>query len=175
MAFGFGKKQDGKIGPVTVKDVVGKLFNAPNTALGVTYGALGQAVGEIGHAVGLQEKRPKVFLRDNALQFTNNPFGGVGAITIGNATVWRDDPYDPQDRRWHTNGAPDLEKGHTYPEHETQHTYQGERLGPLYLPYNIAGGLNALAHGQDWHGSANWAERGPQGQPPQPWPPRRPR
>ena len=169
MAFGFDKRRDGKIGPVSTKDVVGALFNAPNTAVGMIYGSVGHAAGEAEYAVGLTKERPQVQWRDSAFQFTNNPFGGVSAITSGNATVWKGDPWDPNDKKWHTDGVPDLEKGHTYPEHEKQHRLQGQQLGPLYLPSNLIGGLNALAHGQDWDGDANWNERGPQLPAPRPW------
>lgn len=37
----------------------------------------------------------------DSIQFTNNPFGGVGAITLGNAVVFNGNPNDPQD----SNGA----------------------------------------------------------------------
>jgi hypothetical protein len=172
MAFGFSKSRDGKIASVSTKDVVGALFNAPNTAVGVAYGSVGDAIGEAAYAMGLPMKRPRVAWRDGGVQFTNNPFGGLGAITSGDVTVWRDDPWDPRDTRWHTNGVPDLENGHTYPEHEKQHRLQGQQLGPLYLPSNLLGGLNALAHGQDWHGDRNWNERGPQLPVARPWAPR---
>lgn len=161
------------------RDVVGKAWNAPNTAIGAAYGALGMGVGEVAHAFDDTVPKPKVFWRDNALQFTNNPFGGVSAITLGNTTTWKGDPYDPTDGDWFlSNGSPKLENGHTYPQHETQHTYQGEQLGPLYLPSNIAGGLTALLldrdeHGRpNWHGDHNWNERGPQSRHLAPWRPR---
>ena len=154
--------------------VLGKLWNAPNTAVGLVYGVLGLGAGVLAHALGRAPK-PKVFWRDNALQFTNNPFGGLGAITLGNTTTWTGDPYDPADRTWHDNGLPRREPhaageaGHTYPEHEIQHTYQGELLGPLYLPSNLLGGLYAVLRGEGWHGPSNWNERGPQSPSPTPW------
>jgi hypothetical protein len=158
-----------------VQDAIGKVWNGPNTALGAIYGGLGMGAGEIAHIfAGAPE--PKVFLRDNALQFTNNPFGGVGAITLGNTTTWKGDPYDPSDKEWHDHRVPRLEPhpadrpGHTYPQHETEHTYQGEQLGPLYLPSNLVGGLNAMFNGEDWHGSHNWNEIGPSSNPPSAWP-----
>jgi hypothetical protein len=143
----------------------------------LAYGGLGDVVGEVRHALGFQAGRPKVFWKDNAVQFTNNPFGGESAITLGNATTWLHDPYDPADPFYHKDGKTGLEmtpgsdKGHTFPEHETQHTYQGEQLGPAYLPSNVLGGLNALFHGEPWHGPHNWNERGPQLTPPVPWAP----
>jgi len=112
-------------------------------------------------------------VRDNAVQFLNNPFGGVGAITIGNTTTYYDDPYSPAGRQhW---AATERGEGHTVWEHERQHTIQGQQLGPLYLPSNLLGGLTALALDRDrkgrpdWHGPHNWNERGPQLNPARPW------
>jgi len=161
-----------------VRDAIGKVWNGPNTAIGAIYGGLGMGAGEIAHAfTGAPE--PRAFLRDNALQFTNNPFGGVSAITLGNTTTWKGDPYDPSDRVWHlADGSLRLEKSHTPQEHETQHTHQGEQLGPAYLPSNAAGGLTALLFDRDakgrpnWHGDDNWNERGPQSPVPTPWAPK---
>lgn len=157
-------------------DVAGKVWNGPNTLLGLTYGALGAGVGGLAYLTGLQKVPPGVRWRDNAVQFTQNPAGGVGAITLGNATVYRGDPYDPKDQFWYEEGGnpKTIENGHSIGDHERQHTYQGEQLGPLYLPSNLFGGLNALLHGQDWHGNANWNERGPKLNPPQPWAPSKP-
>jgi hypothetical protein len=156
------------------RDVAGKIWNAPNTAIGAIYGGLGMGVGEVAHAFDDTAPRPKVFWRDNALQFTNNPFGGLSAITLGNTTTWRDDPFGPPNQRWfEPDGSPSLENGHTYPQHETAHTYQGQQLGPLYLPSNLLGGLNAVLRGEGWHGDHNWNEVGPQSAPATPWPARR--
>lgn len=160
--------------PFAWRNIVGKIWNAPNTLIGVAYGAMGIAAGLVVWVSG-GGRRPKVVWRDNALQFTNNPFGGVGAITLGNTTTWRGDPYDPLDRDWHCDGVPRLEPhpagepGHTYLQHELQHTYQGELLGPFYLPSNLLGGLNAVLRGEGWHGPSNWNERGPQRPTPVPW------
>jgi hypothetical protein len=160
------------------RDIAGKIWNAPNTAIGAIYGGLGMGAGQLAHVFG-GAPEPKVFWRDNAIQFINNPFGGVSAITLGNTTTWKDDPYGPPNDTWFMpDGSPKLEKGHTYPQHETQHTYQGQQLGPAYLPSNIAGGLTALLFDRDengrpnWHGDHNWNERGPQSQNLTPWAPR---
>lgn len=133
-------------------NLLGKLWNLPNTMLGLGYGALGYGVGL------LLGRRPKISLGHNAVQFTNNPLGGVGAITLGNTSIYNMDP-----NAIHPNGA-------STADHEEQHTYQGEQLGPLYLPSNIASGLWALLRNRDWHGPANWNETGPQQSPPRPWP-----
>jgi hypothetical protein len=150
------RKGDGRIGPVDVRSAVGKAWNAPNTALGLAYGSLGHAAGEIGHAFTPEQvRKPQVVVADNAVQFRDNPFGGESAITIGNASIYSEPKYySPEGVR-----------------HEKQHTYQGEQLGPGYLPSNLAGGLNALFHGESWHGDHNWNERGPLDTPPRPWSP----
>jgi hypothetical protein len=152
-------------------EVLGKIWNAPNTAIGLAYGLTGYGVGK------LMGRNPHIGLGGNAVQFTNNPFGGVSAVTLGNTTVWNGNPYDASDShsglqgpKWfNDDGSARLEDGHTPPQHEEQHTRQGEMLGPFYLPSNLLGGVNALLHGQDWHGSANWNEVGPQMNPPRPW------
>lgn len=94
----------------------------------------------------------------SAVEFLDNPVGGVSAITFGNATIYNDDPYtqhDENDRR-----------------HEEAHTRQAQQLGPFYLPSNVIGGLLGLARDRDWHGRSNWNKRGPQETPPRPWPAR---
>lgn len=175
MAFGFRRltwRTDGagNLGSVAA-DVAGKIWNSPNTALGAFYGGVGHAIGWAQHLAGRRADAPRVQVRDNALQFLNNPFGGVGAITIGNTTTYNDDPYGPAGRaRW--RGREQIE-GHPVWEHERQHTIQGQQLGPAYLPSNLLGGLNAVAHGEDWHGPHNWNERGPKLNPPRPWAPLR--
>lgn len=103
-----------------MRGILGKVCNAPNTAIGLGYGLLGYGVGKV---MGTD---PHVGLGRNAVQFTNNPFGGVSAITLGNATVWNGDPNDPSDTCWHENGQPIMENGHSFPDHEEQHTRQGE-------------------------------------------------
>jgi len=145
------------------RDVVGKAWNSPNTLVGLAYGGAGHLAGV---AMGT---KPYVTTGANAIQFRNNPFGGVGAITLGNTTTYSEDPSDPESK-WarynRDNAAPIL-------EHERQHTVQGEQLGPFYLPSNLAGGALALARDGDWHGPSNWNERGPQQPSPQPWSGRR--
>jgi hypothetical protein len=149
------------------------VWNAPNTVLGALYGGAGHLAGWGGHLAGVWPNRPGVQARDNALQFINNPFGGVGAITIGNTTTYNDDPYDPNNHSWDPpRGQPRVPVW----EHEKQHTIQGQQLGPLYLPSNLAGGLAALMFDRDpkgrpdWHGPHNWNEQGPKLDPPRPWP-----
>ena len=82
---------------------------------------------------------------------------GTG-ITLGNTIHYADGynsggPYSPE----------------VIGDHERQHTYQGELLGPLYLPSNILGlSAGQLLNGST-HGPANWNERGPTSVQPRPW------
>jgi len=142
-------------------DVAGKIWNAPNTAIGLGVGALGYLAGWPSYLVGLQDKPPGVTTGNNAVQFTNNPLGGVGAVTLGNAQVINGEPTDAADNR-----TPPTPIG----QHEEQHTYQGQQLGPFYLPSNILGGIVGTLIDGSWHGPHNWNEVGPQQRPPVPWP-----
>jgi hypothetical protein len=65
-----------------ISSVLGKLWNSINTVIGLVYGG-------IGHMVGLaMGTNPDISFGNNAIQFTNNPFGGVGAITLGNTITY---------------------------------------------------------------------------------------
>lgn len=133
----------------TARDLAGKVWNAPNSLVGLAYGGAG-------HIVGLATStHPYVTAGANAIQFRNNPFGGVGAITLGNTTTYDREPW--------------IDDGISVQEHERQHTIQGQQLGPMYLPSNLAGGTLAVMRDGDWHGPSNWNERGPQERPPRPW------
>lgn len=191
MAFGFGKPGAGR--PIGEKpalpddkagdwalaaNALGRLNNWPNTQLGLVLGLGGHTVGYAQHALGLAPKAPRIGVGKNAIEFMNNPAAPLGAVTLGNTTIYDDDPYDPTNRSW---DVIERREGHSVQEHETQHTYQGEQLGPLYLPSNLLGGATALLRDRnergkpDWHGVSNWNERGPKSHPARPWPPRRPR
>lgn len=146
-------------------DLAGKAWNAPNTILGLAYGTLGHLAGQV-NRFRPGRPVPRIRVGHNAVEFLNNPAGGIGAITIGNTITYSDDPYERGDER--------------YMAHERAHTIQGQQLGPLYLPSNAAGLLlSALRRERDpdggitGHGPSNWNERGPQMDPPRPWPPRR--
>lgn len=140
------------------RDMAGKAWNLPNSAIGMAYGGLGYLAGWPMHWLGLQKDAPGITTGNNAVQFTDNPLGGVGAATLGNVQVINGKPTDIGDD-WNLIGP-----------HEEQHTYQGEQLGPLYLPSNIFGGLTGLLIDGSWHGPHNWNEVGPQQHPPVPWP-----
>jgi len=160
--------------PRLVGDVLGKVWNAPNTAIGLGYGLAGYAAGQLNRLrPGDQPNDPRIRVGNNAVEFVNNPFGGGSAITLGNTVTYSEDPYDPNNKRWKQYRE---DFGQDVRDHERQHTYQGQQLGPLYLPSNLIGGLSGLLldrdeFGQrDWHGAHNWNERGPQNATPRPWP-----
>jgi RHS repeat-associated protein len=142
------------------KDVLCKLWNLPNTLVGLMLGGVGAALGA------------DVTVGNNALQFEGHPCMAWGDITLGNTICYNKDA-GPAVALW--PGCP-----YTYGDHERQHTYQGEILGPLYLPANILGGCFSLLTSGNWH-DRNFMERGPcrpdsaqniigPPAPPQPWP-----
>ena len=140
-------------------DIAGKIWNAPNTALGLGCGLAGYAAGQAYRLLPGDQPDPRIQFGHNAVEFINNPAGGVSAITIGNTTTYKDDP--------HALGDED------YMGHERAHTDQGQQLGPFYLPSNLLGGFLGVVRDRSWHGPSNWNERGPQETPPRPWPARR--
>jgi hypothetical protein len=143
-------------------NIAGKVWNLPNSLIGLGYGGLGYLAGWPSKWLGLQEDRPRITTGNNAVQFTDNPFTAPdSAITLGNVQVFSGKPADPLDNRY----PPTL-----FGQHEEPHTSQGEQLGPLYLPSNILGGLSGLLIDGSWHGPHNWNEVGPQQHPPVPWP-----
>lgn len=135
--------------------LLGKTWASPTTALGLVLGLLGLCTGG---------RRPR--LGNNAIEFCGNrwiaPF--TSAITIGHVIC-----YAGRDPAQHTQ------------DHERQHTYQAEVLGPLYLPIHIA--LQLIAFGYSFfdvsrrytsandrvHASVNVLETGPMASPPRPW------
>jgi hypothetical protein len=132
-----------------VGSVVGKVWNAPNTMIGATLGTVGLAFGG---------DMPS--FSNNGIEFTNNPLApNDGAITIGNVTLYSAE-MPPHNIGYDYNRACD---------HERQHTYQGELLGPFYIPANAVGGMLGLALDGDWHGVSNFMERGPSSHPSVSW------
>lgn len=91
---------------------LGKLWNAPNTGVGLIVGGLGRAFG--GH----------VTCAHNAIEFRDSPlmdrFSPCGAIALGNVIVYGSRAYG-------------------LAAHERIHTLQGQWLGPAYLPLHALG------------------------------------
>jgi hypothetical protein len=105
-------------------------------------------------------------LRNNALEFCGNrliaPF--TAAITIGHVICYACRDPDPRIQ-----------------DHERQHTYQAELLGPLYLPLHVAFQVAGFAYSffdrsrcyasvnDRVHSPANLLETGPMSSPPRVW------
>lgn len=145
--------------------------------MGLAYGAVGGLIDATVQVatLGRVDLGFGASIGNNAIQFTNHPlqrlFGG-GAITLGNTIAFGGLPGD---------AAPTSVPFVSVPigSHELQHTFQGQVLGPLYLPANIIGGVAGTLGtpftgpgpgGSPWHGPLNFMERGPLAVPPRPWP-----
>lgn len=148
--------------PWSLSGILGKLWALPNTILGLGLGIIGMPIGALFRIIGLQDGWPWFSLGENTIQFTNNPMAWLSAWTFGNIAIFGPN-VQPDDPRAEGPG--------TVGDHEDQHSYQAEQLGPFYLISNILGGLWALMNdpGWDWHGPSNWNERGPQSHIPVPW------
>ncbi len=138
------------VGKVTA-DVAGKTWAAGNTAIGVVAGGVigGGFISGIGTDISIG---------NNAIQFENVWFM-FGAITLGNSILYAED-FGPE---YKIDGVKNK-------DHERQHTYQSQVLGPFYLFAHLYYGLKAAILDKDWHGPLNILETGPQSNPPRPWP-----
>ena len=132
-------------------DVLGKIWNAPNTAIGLLYAGVGRLFGG-DFSIG-----------NNGIQLENSPLQRSGyAVTLGNVIVYGGGQATPQ----------------AYGPHESQHTIQGQVLGPLYLPANLIGmgaslisaPFTGVSPRGILFGPANFMEAGPYSTPPRPWP-----
>jgi hypothetical protein len=148
-------------------DGLGKAWTLPNTALGLVLGGAGYAAGYASQLLPGDHHAPRVRIGHNAVEFINNPVAPLGAVTLGNSTIYGEDPYDSRDPYWAKYRT---KRGHSFQEHERAHTVQAQQLGPFYIPSNLAGGLLAVVKDGDWHGPSNWNERGPGMRTPRPWP-----
>ncbi len=153
----------------TVENVLVKAWNSPNTALGLVEGGLGYVIGMGRYALGHTNKKPGVSVGNNAIQFTGNPLGGDdrsdtgGAIanTLGNVIIYKTNPNDLSGGELHGNVG----------DHERQHTYQGEALGPFLVPAYYVGGIVAeMRERGSFSSEKNFLETGPYSSPPRPWP-----
>ena len=115
----------------------GLIWNLPNTVVGLSWGLAGYAWDHI-----FGDGRAEIGFGNNAIEFHNHP-AVIRAITLGNTISYADN-------------YPSWLAG----DHERAHTIQGEILGPLYLPANIAGGTISEVTSDSWHGN-NFMEEGP--------------
>jgi hypothetical protein len=119
------------LGPVAgiIGDLLGKIWNLANTALGL---AIGVVTLPITLATG-----GHIELGYNAIEFVGSPFV-ASAITLGNIQIFGQTPSAQP-------SAPDYPFSyHTVGDEEMHHTYQGQTLGPLYLPANLVAGIISI-------------------------------
>lgn len=96
-----------------VLSFVGKVWNLPNTLLGLLIGGVGKL---------LLGRKCRVFAGYNAIIFTGIPLGGagIGGMTLGNVIICCQ------------SNPPDF-----ILRHEAAHTRQGEILGIFYIPLHL--------------------------------------
>jgi len=113
--------------------VLGALWTAPNTAIGLVAGAVGLAFGATVHW------RP----RDLALVFQRWPWGPGGAITFGNVILHTAESLDTECVTYAHRAGHCVHPKIMLADHERAHVYQYMLLGPLFLPlYLLFGGVS---------------------------------
>ena len=123
----------------SIFDVVGKIWNLPNTALGLVAGGAGYVVGKVGYALGWYSHNPQIQFGHNGIQFLNNPFMlEEAALALGNAIS-----YSKEKPPWEF--GPYEDPTVNYGLHEEAHTYQSQVLGPAFIPTYL---LNSRAFEQ---------------------------
>jgi RHS repeat-associated protein len=149
----------GRTGQV-MADVAGKIWGAPNTAIGLIAGSLGYAAQWTMYEAGITDLAPEVHVRNNAVEFVHNPVGGWSAITFGNVEMFGDS----------NPGSPDNgNQVHSTEAHEQQHTFQNQVVGPLYFPLAGLSLLMGAVLDNNSHGPSSFMECGPQKDIPTMW------
>lgn len=166
--------------------VLGKIWNLPNTALGLLYGGLGHIYGEVGNLLGFYKPEPEMHWGKNGIEFHDNPWM-LSAMTLGNVVIYAGGESAQSDKNYagpdaaqsvglfdekgnpigsvQSNGSPDWELG-TIRDHEDAHIDQGELLGPLYLPYVGLSYLTGWLSPGGIHGPHSPVEQSPHSGPP---------
>jgi hypothetical protein len=129
-----------------VADVIGKIWNLPNTSLGVALGAPVLAlsavaslawsaiyVATIGRFGGFEWVGTRLSIGNNAIQFTNFPVGSKGGLTLGNTQIYRNASPEKSDFWYGIYQKTGL--------HEEAHTYQSQVLGPFFIPAYLSSGM----------------------------------
>ena len=126
-----------------MKNFIRKLWALPATLIGMTAGLIG---------VCFAPHKVRICIAHNAICFYNHPFmrGNAIAVTLGNVILFQKDT--------------DYFAGLNIAEHEKQHTFQAEVLGPLYIPLHVDYLLKYRKQPLN-----NPLERGPNSNPPRLW------
>ncbi len=110
-------------------DLAGKIWELPNTLLGLTAGVASLPFGS------------DISFEHNAIVFNNFPWGPGGALTLGNTILSTEPQLTPNmiptymARYDYLSGLP--LPANPYVDlggHEEAHTYQASVLGPLFIP-----------------------------------------
>jgi RHS repeat-associated protein len=137
-------------------DTAGRIWASPTSIVGAALGDVGWLLGGQAPTIG-----------NNGLEYRGNPLIGLftPALTLGNTILYAENNPSRETQ-----------------QHELQHTYQGEILGPLYLPAHIFEQGTGLLYSvfdtsheytdinDRVHSAGNLLEAGPQCSPPRPWP-----
>ena len=128
--------QAGKTLPTAVSltiDVVGKIWNIPNTVLGLAYGGVGHVAG------WFMGTDPQIQFGHNGIEFLDNPVMlKDGALTLGNAISYNKEKPPWKPGTYGDDAVP-------YGLHEEAHTYQSQVLGLAFIPNYL---LNSRAFEQ---------------------------
>jgi hypothetical protein len=124
------------LGLINFKDVFGKIFTSPNTALGLIIGGTSGILNLVGTCFGAWGNAPEISLGNNAIQINlHTPFPVGGAITFGNTIIYNN--ACPTDRApAYDKSLPDVLIG----LHEMCHTLQYQRYGIFFLSIYIGTG-----------------------------------
>jgi hypothetical protein len=126
------KPQSGPCGSHPILGALGKVWNSPNTLLGLAAAGASYVAGKY------EGTNPTFQLGNNSIQLLNSPLNvGNRAYTLGNVQVYGS---SGPDRGQISYSGAFVNNG----QHEEGHTVQGQILGPLYLP---AWGLGRLFGG----------------------------
>lgn len=137
-----------------VGDVLGKIWNLPNTALGLAIGLPALALSAVA-SLGWNALHVASFGRfggfgwvgvglsfgNNAIQFTNFPIGQAGeGLTLGNVQIYPRGSNPTTSFGFYYGSNVPINLG----LHEQGHTLQSQALGPFFLPaYFLSGGISA--------------------------------
>jgi hypothetical protein len=117
-----------------VEDILGKIWAAPNTLLGVIVGLIDVGIGEL---IG---NDTDIIFANNAITFLGGGLGR-GAVTLGNSIIYAHDATPGSAPQPYGN-AEDVAKFANIKmklgDHEEAHTYQYQTWGPLFLPAYFA-------------------------------------
>jgi len=148
-----GKSNDLKSISEYGSDLIGKIWNFPNTLIGLAFGASGFVAEALAYPFS-KKWDFGISFDNNAIQVTGHNLM-MTAITFGNVISYAS-KFGPEVMM--------AAEGHTVGQHEVMHTYQGQQTGLLYLPgVLITYAFDYLMNPKYLaHGPYSLFERGPQ-------------